>query len=556
MISAAGRLAIVLLAVGSAGCARSRSNDAEPAGARAYFGDVTPPERDVFTFNLGAEPESFDPALATGQPDGRVCRLMFEGLTQPDPQTLEPRPAQAYRWDVSADGLTYTFHLRPGLTWTDGRPVTAEDFRWSWIRVLRPETGSRYANLLGSVVNATAFTNGELKDERAVGIAAPDDSTLVVRLAAPTAYFLDLTQFYTLLPVPRWTIEQHRNRWTNPANVVSNGPFVLRTWRQNDRFEFTKNPRFWNAAEVRLEGVVGLSLDDQNAATNLYKAGVVDWQPGGYLPSSFIPSLRRYADFVHSGYQGVYFYGFNVARKPLDNVWVRRALSYAIDRDAIATDLLKKSRDPWGNMTPTGFPGYRHPEPVRFDPELARQYLARGGFPGGRGFPKLSILISTSEDLRRMAEAVQEMWKRELGIEVTITNQEWGSYMQATKSLQFDIVSRSWIGDYLDPNTFLSCFVTGDGNNRTGWSNPGYDRRLRAAAAELVPERRLATLSEAEAILLDESPVAPIYHMATNELIKPYVRGLYPTPLNVHPLTYLWIDRGASAGATASHQAR
>src|SRR6185436_10870024 len=141
------------------------------------------------------------------------------------------------------------------------------------------------------------------------------------------------------------------------------------------------------------------------------------------LPSTFIPSLRRYADFVHSGYQGVYFYGFNITRKPLDNVWVRRALSYAIDRDAIATDLLKKSRDPWGNMTPTGFPGYRHPEPVRFDPELARQYLVRGGFPGGRGFPKLSILISTSEDLRRMAEAVQEMWKRELGIDVTITNQ-------------------------------------------------------------------------------------------------------------------------------------
>jgi len=556
MISAAGRLAIVLLAVCAAGCARSRSEDAQLAGGPAYFGDVTPPEHDVFTFNLGAEPESFDPALATGQPDGRVCRLMFEGLTQPDPRTLETRPAQAYRWDVSADGLTYTFHLRPGLTWTDGHPVTAEDFRWSWIRVLRPETGSRYANLLGSVVNATAFTNGELTDERQVGIAAPDDSTLVVRLAAPTAYFLDLTQFYTLLPVPRWTIEQHGNRWTQPANVVSNGPFVLRTWRQNDRFEFTKNPRFWNAAAVRLAGVVGLSLDDQNAATNLYKAGVIDWQPGGYLPSTFIPSLRRYADFVHSGYQGVYFYGFNVTRKPLDNLWVRRALSYAIDRDAIATDLLKKSRDPWGNMTPTGFPGYQHPEPVRFDPELARQYLARGGFPGGRGFPKLSILISTSEDLRRMAEAVQAMWKRELGIDVTITNQEWGSYMQATKSLQFDIVSRSWIGDYLDPNTFLSCFVTGDGNNRTGWSNPGYDQRLRAAAAELEPARRLATLSEAEAILLDESPVAPIYHMATNELIKPYVRGLYPTPLNVHPLTYLWIDRGAPAGATASHQVR
>jgi ABC-type oligopeptide transport system substrate-binding subunit len=531
----------VLLAL-CAGCSRPRTHDAQAAGPE-YFGDVTPPARNVFTFNLGAEPESFDPGLAVGQPDGRVCRLMFEGLTQPDPHTLESRPAQAYRWDISPDGLTYAFHLRPGLAWTDGHPVTAEDFRWSWVRVLRPATGARYANLLDCVHNATAFTNGTLTDERQVGIAAPDDSTLVVTLVAPTAYFLDLTQFYTLLPVPRWTVERYGNRWTSPDHVVSNGPFALRSWRQNDRFEFTKNPRFWNAANVKLDGVAALSLDDENAATNLYKAGQIDWLPGGYIPSTFIPSLRRYADFHHSGYQGVYFYGFNVTRRPLDNVWVRRALSDAIDRDAIATDLLKRSRDPWGNMTPTGFPGYHHPDPVRFDPERARQCLARGGFPGGRGFPKLSILTPTSEDVRRIAEAVQMMWKRELGIDVSITNQEWGSYLQAQKSLQFDIVSRSWIGDYLDPNTFLACFVTGDGNNRSGWSSVEYDRLVRAAAAELDPKRRMALLSSAEAILLDQSPVAPIYHMATSELIKPYVRGLYPTPLNVHPITYVSIER-------------
>jgi oligopeptide transport system substrate-binding protein len=325
--------------------------------------------------------------------------------------------------------------------------------------------------------------------------------------------------------------------------VVSNGPFLLRSWRQNDRFEFVRNPRFWNADSVRLDGVVALSLDDQNAATNLYKAGTLDWQPGGYIPSTFIPSLRGYADFRHSGYQGVYFYGFNVTRKPLDDVWVRRALSHAIDRDAIANDLLKKSRDPWGNMTPTGYPGYRHPAPVRFDPARARECLARAGFPGGRGFPRLSILIPTGEDVRRIAEAVQSMWKRELGIDITITNMEWGSYLQAVKSLQFDISSRSWIGDYLDPNTFLACFITGDGNNRTGWSSAVYDQRIRTSAAELDPGRRLAQLAEAEALLLDQSPVAPIYHLATNELVKPYVRGMYPTPLNVHPITYLWIER-------------
>jgi ABC-type oligopeptide transport system substrate-binding subunit len=534
-----------------AGCGPRRSRDAAvTASGRPYFGDVTPPARDVFTFDLGAEPESFDPGLAVGQPDGRVCRLMFEGLAREDPRTLEPTPGQAYRWDVSADGRIYTFHLRPGLQWSDGRPLTAEDFRWSWIRVLRPETASRYANLLACVEGAGAFTAGRLTDERAVGIAATDDSTLVVRLVAPTAYFLHLTQFYTLLPVPRPAIERWGNRWTRPEHVVGNGAFLLERWRQNDRFEFVRNPRYWDAAGVKLDGVVALSLDEMNTATNLYKAGAMDWQPSGYLPSAFIPYLRNYADFTHGGFQGVYYYSLNVTRKPLDDPWVRRALNYAIDRDAIARDLLKGSRDPWGNMTPTGYPGYHAPPPVHFDPQRARECLAHAGYPGGRGFPHVAILISTSEDLRRIAEAVQAMWKRELGITIEIANQEWGSYLQATTSLQYDVASRSWIGDYLDPNTFLACFVSGDGNNRTGWSDPAYDRLIRDAAAELDPARRFALLAQAEQILLDSGPVIPIYHMATNEMIKPYVRGLYPTPLNVHPLTHVWIDRDWRARTT------
>jgi len=290
-------LAAALVVLAACGCGPRRSRDvAVTASGRPYFGDVSPPERDVFTFDLGAEPESFDPGLAVGQPDGRVCRLMFEGLAREDPRTLEPTPGQAYRWDLSADGRTYTFHLRPGLAWSDGAPLTAEDFRWSWIRVLRPETASRYANLIAMVDGAADFNAGKLTDERAVGIAAPDDSTLVVRLTAPTAYFLHLTQFYTLLPVPRRAIERWGNRWTQPEHVVGNGAFLLKHWRQNDRFEFVRNPRYWDAANVKLDGVVALSLDEMNTATNLYKAGAMDWQPSGYLPSSFIPYLRSYAD--------------------------------------------------------------------------------------------------------------------------------------------------------------------------------------------------------------------------------------------------------------------
>jgi ABC-type oligopeptide transport system substrate-binding subunit len=536
--------------LGCASCAPAPRSPASSGGnAPAYFGSVKPPSEDVLRFNLGAEPELTDPGLAVGQPDGRVCRILFEGLTREDAKTLEPLPGQAYRWDVSADARTYTFHLRPGIRWSDGHPVIAEDFRWSWIRVLRPETAARYAGLLFPIENAEAFNKDSLNDERRVGIAAPDDSTLIVRLGAPTAYFLYLTQFYTLLPVPRPTVEKHGVRWTRPENIVNNGPFKLTYWQQNNRFEFGRNPRYWDAAKVRLDKLVGYTIDDLNTSVNLYKAGVFDWNPSGYLPSAFIPYLREYADFRHGDYQGVYFYSMNVTRKPLDNVWVRRALNYAVDRDAIANDLLKKSRNPWGNFTPTGYPGYRHPPGIPFDPAKARECLAKAGYPGGKGFPKISILFNTSEDHRRIAEAIQAMWKRELAIDIELSNQEWGSYLQATTSLQYDVARRSWIGDYLDPNTFLACYVTGDGNNRSGWSDRRYDAMIREAAGEVDQARRLDILSRAEALLLADGPVIPIYHYSTNELVKPYVHGIYQTALDIHPLTYVWIDHDWPRGA-------
>jgi len=539
----------VILAAGACAPAREAPVGAAASAAR-WFGDTSPPPDNVFRFNLGAEPETYDPGLAVGQPDGRVARLLFEGLTREDPQTLEPLPGQAYRWEISPDGRTYTFHLRPGLRWSDDRPVTAHDFRWTWLRVLKPETAARYAGFLYAVVNAEAYNKGELKDENQVGLEAPDDSTFVVRLAAPVPYFLYLTQFYTCLPVPRWAIEKHGNRWTRPGNIVGNGAFTLDYWRQNNRFEVVKNPRYWDAASVKLDRVVGYCIDDLNTSFNLYKAGSFDWCPSGYFPSSFIPYVREYSDYRHGDYQAVYFYSICVKKPPLDHPDVRRALKMSVDRDAIANDLLKGSRRPWGNFAPSGYPGYHNPPGIPYDPPKAREYLARAGFPGGKGFPKISILINTSEDHRRIAEAIQAMWKRELGIPVEVFNQEWGSYLQATTALQYDVARRSWIGDYLDPNTFLSCYVTGDGNNRTGWGDPRYDRMLREAAKELDPAKRFAILREAEILLLDEGPVIPIYHYSTNEMVKPYVRGIYKTPLDIHPLTRVWIDREWERRAT------
>ncbi len=532
------RTALALaLAAAAVSCAPRTDRDGR------WFGSIRPPGASVLRFNNGNEPETLDPSIMSGQPDGRIAKILFEGLTEYDPHTLLPVPGQAYRWETSADGRVYTFHLRPGLEWSDGAPLTAHDFVWSWRRVLSPVTGSRGASLLYPIVNAEAFNRGALTDSTQVGVAAPDESTLVVTLRAPTPWFLFLTSYYTFVPVPRACIERHGARWTEPGRVVGNGAFTLVSHRQNEKFVFARNARYWAAKEVRLEGIEAYSVDDLSTSVNLYKSGAIDWNPSGYIPSPFLPHVRGFADYVSGEFQATYFYGVNCTRKPFDDPRVRRALNLAIDREAIARDLLKGTRRAWGRLTPTGYPGWDGPPPVPFAPESARAELARAGFPGGRGFPAFSILFSTSEDHRRIAEAVQAMWRRELGVPVELRNMEWSGYQQATTTLQYDVARRSWIGDYLDPSTFLTLLTSGDGNNRSGWSDPEYDRLMRASEREVDPSKRFTLLREAEARALASSPYLPIYHYSTHELVKPYVKGLFHTALDVHPLSRVWIDR-------------
>lgn len=523
---------------------------------RRFFGSLTPPKGQVFRFNNGAEPEGTDPGVISGQPDGRVARMLFEGLTTSDPQTLEPRPGLAYRWEISPDGLVYTYHLRANLLWNDGTPLTSRDFVYSWTRALDPVTVSRNASLLYPIKNGEAFNKGEIKDRTQLGLAAPDDSTFVVTLENPTAYWLFLNSYYTFLPVPKHTVEKWGVRWTRPEHIVNNGAYNLAYWKQYDRFEFVPNEKYWDRASVKLERIIAYTVDDLNTSTNLYKAGVIDWNPSGYIPGPFIPQMRPFEDFRTGRYQGTYFYSVNVTRKPYDNVHVRRALNLAIDRVAIARDVLKGSREPWGAIAPTGYPGYAGATQVSYDPERARAELAKAGYAGGKGFPKLNILFNTSEDHRRIAEAIQAMWKRDLGINVELSNQDWGSYLQATTELQYDVARRSWIGDYLDPNSFLQMLTSGDGNNRSGWSDPEYDALIKQAARTIDPAERFQILQKAENLAVEAAPFLPIYHYSTNELVKPWVRGLYQTALDTHPLKAVFIDHDwqKSAAAVAEHR--
>lgn len=506
-----------------------------------WFGSTKVPKDNILRWNNGAEPELVDPGVSVGSPDGNVCRMLWEGLTVNHPETLEPLPGMAERWEMSGDGLVYTFHLRKAV-WSDGRPVTAGDFVYSWRRVLSPSTASRYAGLMYYLKNGEAFNKGTITDSTQVGVVAADDSTLIVTLESPTAYWIRLTSFYTYMPVPQWCVEQYGDRWSRPGNVVNNGPFLLTDWKPNDRFVYAKNPTYWDAANVKLDGAVMYSIDDLNTSLNLYKAGVTDWNPSGYLPAQFIPYVRDKADFRTAPYLGVYFYSVSMKNPVLRDKWVRKALAYSIDRESITRDLFKGARIPWGNYTAQGHAGYTPPPGLTFDPEYARECLAKAGYPGGKGFPKISILFNTSEDHRKIAEVAQALWRQHLGIEVELSNQEWGSYLKAATSLDYDVARRSWIGDYPDPNTFLATMVTGDGNNRTGWSNAEYDRLIKEAGREADAGRRFELLRQAETLLLDECPVIPIYNYMLTELIKPYVRGVHPTQTDTHPMKFAWID--------------
>lgn len=549
--SAVANLAMGSMASVLAGASADDGPAAEgPAGARReYFGRTEPPAEDVFRFANGSEPEVLDPALLSSQADGRLARALFEGLVVPDPQSLAPRPGAARAWKISPDGRRYTFHLRTDARWTNGERVVARDFEWSWLRVLHPDTPARLAELLYPIANARAYKKREIEDASRVGVHAPDDSTLCVDLEAPTPYFLQLLTSTPFLPVHRAAVERSGDRWTRPENLVSNGPFRLVLHRPNDRIVLERAPRYWDVAHVRLARVVAFASDDLATMLNLYRAGVTDWNPSGHLPAQYIPYVQRFADFRYGPYLATYFYSFNVTRAPLDDRRVRRALALAVDREKLTKYLLHGSKEPWGNVVAPGFADYPYPAGVRFDPEEARRLLAAAGHPGGRGFPPVEILFSTSADHRKIAEAIQEMWKRELGIDVTLANQEFASYMRATAALQYQVARRSWIADYEDPSTFLDVLRRGEGNNRTGWGSAAFDSLLAAAAVEMDPARRFRLLAAAEEVALDEMPFLPIYGYRTVEMVAPYVRGWYPTSMDVHPLKDIWIDRSGNQGA-------
>lgn len=488
----------------------------------------------------GAEPADLDPQGSTVFTDYLILIALFEGLTVIDEATSQALPGAAERWDISPDGLTYTFHLRKNGRWSNGDPVTAHDFVTSFQRILSPALGAEYAYMLYPVKNAEAFNTGKLTDFSQVGFRAIDPLTLEISLDRPTPYLLSLVAHQAWFPIHPPTIlkhgklDQRGTRWTRPGNLVGNGAYTLKDWQPNARIVVEANDTYWDSPNTKLRSVVfypneNIATDEKN-----FRAGQLHITYD-LLPEK-IPAYRKQAPAqlrVDPLLETLYI-RFNTTKAPFDNKKVRQALARALDREIICRVLLSGSREPAHFYTPPNTAGYTARARVPSDFEAARQLLAEAGYPGGKGFPAVELQMNTDAINKKIFEAVQEMWRRELGITVRLTSADFRVYLDAQRTLSYQITRSRWVGDYNDPNTYLDMFVTGGANNQTGWSHPEYDRLIAEAGRTLDQTARFELFQKAEAILLDEAPIAPILFGTRTYLIHPSVKGWVPSLLGIH----------------------
>lgn len=484
-----------------------------------------------------AEPGDLDPHLASILNDQIVVNTLFEGLTLLDERSTQPLPAAAESWDVSPDGLTWTFRLRAGLQWSNGDPLVADDFAQAWRRALSPSFASDNASYLFALKNAEAYNAKKITDVGQVGFKATDPRTLVLTLERPTPYLAALVSMPAWFPLnpralaPFGAMEKRGTAWTRPGNLVSNGAFTLADWKPNARIALAKNPRHREAPQNQLERVVFFPIENPDVEERDFRAGQLHVTFN--LPVTKIAAWRK-ADAtklrIDPALQ-INFLRFNTTRPPLDDARVRRALSLAIDRGAIARSVLQGSREPAPAMTPPGTGGYTARAAVNTDPEEARRLLAAAGFPKGAGLPIIDIQCRNDEIMPRLAEALQAMWQRELGLRTTISQVEQKTWIQNQRTQNYGISTAAWTADYPDPVTFLGLFTANSDYNWTGWNHADFEKLMATAAATADAKQRYEVLQQAEKLLLEDAPVAPIYFGAQTYLIDPAVKGWDPAPL-------------------------
>ena len=496
----------------------------------------------------GPEIGELDPHLASGLTEYNILTALLEGLVAEDPVDLKPVPGVAERWAPSADGITYTFHLRADAKWSNGDPVTAADFVASYRRILTPSLGAQGAPLLYVIQNAESFHKGVITDFAKVGVTALNDRTLRITLEHPVAHFLSMLNHTAFLPVHIASIEktgsfaERGNPWARPGTFVGNGPFVLSEWKAAQRIVVQKSPTYWDAAKVRLNAIHFHAIESRDAEERAFRAGQLHLTES-LTPSKIEayrrdnPSILRIDPFL-----GTEFYRLNVTRPFLNDRRIRRALALALDRNVIVQKVLRGGQTPARAFTHPGIAGYASAAWIPTDPEAARALLAEAGYPGGKGAPAIELLYNTSESHRAVAETVQELWKRELGLEVRLVNQEWKTVQSTRRTGDFQILRSVWNPDYLDPLSFLNVWTSSSTDNYTGWSSSEYDQLLFRAARTADAAARDKLLQQAEALLLDDAPFVPLYHYTHVFLIQPSVKGWHPTLLDHHPYKHVYLE--------------
>lgn len=494
----------------------------------------------------GEEPQTLDPHLAEGVPTSNILRDLFEGLTTiaPDGRIV---PGAALHWDISRDGLTYTFFLHPDGRWSNGEPVTAEDFVWSWRRVVDPSTGASYGRMLAPVANAEAIFAGELPPED-LGITALNESTIQIELSDPTPYFLGLLTHPTTYPVYHPAVEEHGRSHVRPGNLISNGAYRLTDWQIRSRVELERNEHFRAADEVIIERVVFYPFEDENTEFNRFRVGDLQWTY--QVPSSQFAWLRRNMPeaLMVSPWFGTYFFAFNLTREPFeDNLALRKALNLAVDREIITERVTRFGELPTFTLVPPGLPGYESPEPEYADwtqserEQEARRLYREAGYSDDNPLT-VELRYNTSENHRKLAVAVAAMWKQVLGVRTRLINEEFRVFLQNRAQRRVTEVFRAgWIGDYQDPFTFLELFHSGHGRNDPGYDNPQFDRLLERIASERIPARRHNLMAEAERMLLADQVILPVHVYVTRRLIDPRLKGWKENVMDHHLTRHMYL---------------
>ena len=637
------RQIVGLLLLASFACTQYSCTVASSKGE--FFGSTTPPARNIFRYVNGDEPESVDPQISNAQPEARLAMALFEGLVEYHPKSMAPIPALAERWDINDDSSEFTFHLRHNGRWSNGDPIDANDFVYSFRRALTKETASRNANLpmyikyaqpfyeqqvfvrdpqtgqfllakdfddklppmplSGSPIDPskseytptaqeakpdpdTAFhqlmhsplrltlpggekartklldKNAKLKAAIAgkefvtvkgedIGVEAIDNYTLRISLVQQAPFFLGLLAHQVFRIVPQKIVEKYGHLWTQPENIVTCGPFKIKSWVPYDKLVMERDPMYWDAANVKLDELQFYPINDQTTAMNLYKVGELEAVQNRGVPNPWLHVLKAKKDYMDAAEGAIDYLIMNTTKPPLNNVNVRKAFNLGIDKKAWAE--FRRIIKPLTAFTPEGiFPGYPQPKGPEFNPAEGRRLLGEAGYPvtqnsdGSFSCPKFPVdqveyFYNTQGSNKLQAEWMQAQWKQNLGITVPLRNMEWKTFLDSKAKLDYKGFARSgWGADFMDPFTFLSVFYTG-GESGTGWTDHKYIEMLDEANRTLDTKKRYELLAKAEDYMLKQQPIIPIASTAVNWMKKPYVKGMYPNPGSLFPWKFVYIER-------------